>query len=184
MIDEYDNCSHAEEIRIGEKMLQEVRAHALELALGYIGAKSIKYIEPNCGMDPEGGFDCSGFVVHTLGRAAAAHSLDLALPRHANEQWRNFGEYVAYGQRRSGDLVYFPSRKKGGLWVAGHVGIVLDESTYIHAPGKDDTEVGVNAMPERPEQLEDVRPNDLHTHTPIGIKRMSLPFGDGRWHVY
>jgi hypothetical protein len=178
------NHERDREIAAGEERLYNLRKRVLATALGYVGAKSIKYTSPEMGTDPNGGFDCSGFIVHTFESALREEEMSDSIPRHANEQWRELGESVAFSQRQPADLIYFASRKKGKLWVVGHVGLVLDALRYIHAPGKDNTQVCVEQIPQEQEPLPSVDVNDLYTHNPVGIKRFSLPLGDGRWRVF
>ena len=108
-----------------------------------IGAKSRLYVtgHPELGENLETGFDCSGFVVHVLGRAGLRLGgfIDLGgivRPiRHAREMWDNFG--VAVHEPILGDLVFFSRR---GV-VPTHVGIMEDPETMIHAPGVDGSKV-------------------------------------------
>lgn len=163
--------------------LELLRKRIIDRSIDLFGSRSIKYKSSDQGMDPVTGFDCSGFVYHVIENAALEQQLDLAVPRHANEQWREFGEYISYRQRKAGDLVFFPSKIAAGIRVIGHVGIVLDSLSYIHAPGKDDTYVHVDELPDSPVELSNIQPNDIYTHSPAGVKRITLPIGDGRWHV-
>ncbi len=69
-----------------------------------------------------GGFDCSGLVVY------AARQSGVLLPRRAQDLL-SVGSAVPRDQLRSGDLVF--------LHLAGkelHVGILLDDRRFIHAP--------------------------------------------------
>lgn len=155
------------------------------MALDLVGSKSKRYHNLHHGMTPESGFDCSGFIVCIARYAFGAYGLDdTRMPRHANEQWRMFGEFVAYDKRIAGDLVYFPSRKKSGRYIIGHVGIVVGKDTYVHAPGIDGTIVEEAALVGEPVPLPDSTDDDLYTHTPAGIKRIAAPIGSGRWHIY
>lgn len=164
--------------------LEGVRKSLVDKAYALLGAKSIRYVGVEGGMNADEGFDCSGFVNHTMGSAAMEHGVDLYIPRHANELWREFGEPVVYGQRQAGDLVFFPSKQKAGIRLIGHVGIVAGKDSYIHAPGKNGTVVCRAELPENPEAFEYVHPKDIYTHSPAGIKRITLPIGNGRWHVH
>lgn len=164
--------------------LELLRKRIIDRSRELFGSRSIKYKSSDQGMDPITGFDCSGFVYHVIKNAAIEQRLDLDIPRHANEQWREFGEFASYRQRKAGDLVFFPSKMADGIRVIGHVGIVLDSLSYIHAPGKDNTYVHVNELPDSPVEFSDIQLNDIHTHSPAGIKRITLPIGDGRWHVH
>jgi len=77
------------------------------------------------GSTPDGGFDCSGFVMYVM----AAE--DIAMPRTVSEQYR-VGSAVAWNRLRAGDLVFFTTTGPG----ATHVGIVVDaeHQEFVHAP--------------------------------------------------
>lgn len=62
--------------------------------------------------------------------------------RHANEFWDNYGIAVHHDAYQSGDLILFS--KNGHL--PTHIGIVRDEESYIHAPGREHTRVTVDAI--------------------------------------
>lgn len=68
------------------------------------------------------GFDCSGLVYYSYGRAGAT------IPR-TSRQLFNASTPVALKHARAGDLVFF--RHAGKL---SHVGIYLDDGRFIHAP--------------------------------------------------
>jgi cell wall-associated NlpC family hydrolase len=76
------------------------------------------------GDTPESGFDCSGLV-----RYAFAHA-SVDLPRTVAEQYR-VGRTVDRHHLEPGDLVFFTVARPG----PSHVGIVLDDETFVHAPG-------------------------------------------------
>jgi len=76
------------------------------------------------GVDPATGFDCSGFVRYVF----LQHAVDL--PRTVIEQFQ-VGRDVASGGIAAGDLIFFTTVTAG----ASHVGIALDATTFVHAPG-------------------------------------------------
>jgi cell wall-associated NlpC family hydrolase len=76
------------------------------------------------GVVPETGFDCSGFVRYVF----LQHAVDL--PRTVLEQF-HVGRDVAIEGVSAGDLIFFTTVTAG----ASHVGIALDASTFVHAPG-------------------------------------------------
>ncbi len=137
-------------------------------------------------MTYEDGFDCSGFISSVVSYATEAYDLDLAIPRHANEQWRNFGEYVDYSQRQVGDLVFFARRRHGDdrVRTIGHVGIVVARNKYVHAEGCDDSFVAIGGLPNEQRPLAPILPNDLYTNDPAGVKRITAPVHSGRWEVW
>ena len=76
------------------------------------------------GVDPATGFDCSGFVRYVFQQ----HAVDL--PRTVVEQFQ-VGRDVANDGISAGDLIFFTTVTPG----ASHVGIALDRTTFVHAPG-------------------------------------------------
>ena len=77
------------------------------------------------GEDPEGGFDCSGLTQFVYREIAG-----LELPRTARAQ-RHEGTAVKKKQLRPGDLVFFATRRRGGV---SHVGIYIGQNQFVHAP--------------------------------------------------
>lgn len=71
------------------------------------------------------GWDCSGFV-----RAMYRRSLDVDLPRTANDMFHS-GTMVPLPDARQGDLVFFKIRHKKVIQ-ASHVGIYLGHGEFIH----------------------------------------------------
>ena len=74
------------------------------------------------GSDPSG-FDCSGFTQYVFGLSR------LPLPREVREQFQT-GRKLALGRSAPGDLIFFSTIAPG----ASHVGVVLDDHTFVHAP--------------------------------------------------
>lgn len=68
------------------------------------------------------GIDCSGFmqIVYRMG--------NILLPRDASQQI-HIGTTVEWGQHKAGDMAFF-TNEAGEI---GHVGLLLDDSTIIHA---------------------------------------------------
>jgi hypothetical protein len=86
--------------------------------------------------------------------------------RHTNEFWDYYGVAVHQLLRRSGDLIVF---SRNGTRPT-HIGIVRDEESYIHAPGKDGTRVTAAGI-----ETEEIKctPEDavaLYCVNPIGYK--------------
>ncbi len=63
------------------------------------------------------GVDCSGLV------QAALAACGFASPRDSDQQRETLGSAVDYADRRGGDIIFFP----------GHVGILVDADTLLHA---------------------------------------------------
>jgi cell wall-associated NlpC family hydrolase len=76
------------------------------------------------GMDPDSGFDCSGFVRYVFLQHA------LHLPRTVTEQFL-IGRDIGIDGIAAGDLIFFTTVTPG----ASHVGIALDSGAFVHAPG-------------------------------------------------
>jgi cell wall-associated NlpC family hydrolase len=82
------------------------------------------------GDDPESGFDCSGYVQWVL-----KESIDLYIPRTSIQQYNFLKSKAAKGLKQisAGDILFF---KTMGSAVS-HVGIALNNKTFIHAPNSD-----------------------------------------------
>jgi cell wall-associated NlpC family hydrolase len=76
----------------------------------------------NGGTTPEG-FDCSGFVQYIF------RGVGIDLPRSVPEQFE-VGSRVGRDRLRRGDLVFFAIDGRA----VSHVGIVVDEDRFVHAP--------------------------------------------------
>ncbi|MEO8070350.1 MAG: C40 family peptidase [Acidobacteriota bacterium] len=90
----------------------------LETALAYQG---VRY---RLGGEDPSGFDCSGFVRYVF------HQHRVELPRTVAEQF-HAGKSIKARQVEQGDLVFFATSGTG----PSHVGIAIDGSTFVHAPG-------------------------------------------------
>jgi cell wall-associated NlpC family hydrolase len=74
-----------------------------------------------------GGFDCSGFMLHTF------KSIDLSLPRTSHEMG-DYGQRVEKSQAQKGDLIFFATFGKGRISHVGMITEVLDdEIKFIHS---------------------------------------------------
>lgn len=69
------------------------------------------------------GFDCSGLVQYSYGRAGAR------LPRSTEALWDS-SRSVSQRQTRPGDLLFFTQEGKR----SSHVGIYLGNDRFVHAP--------------------------------------------------
>lgn len=79
------------------------------------------------GTAPSPGFDCSGLVQYTHQRAG------IAVPRSTREQ-RKASYDVSRSRLRPGDLVFFKTGFR-----QYHVGIVVDDGRFVHAPSSSKT---------------------------------------------
>lgn len=88
--------------------------------------------------------------------------------RHANELWDTYGIAVHAGRHQKADLIFF---SRTGLFPT-HIGIVRDEESYIHAPGRDNTKIKVE-----PIVYESIVPRGairaIYSKNPIGFKSPS-----------
>jgi cell wall-associated NlpC family hydrolase len=81
------------------------------------------------GNTPESGFDCSGLIGYVF-----RSSLALVLPRTTDALFKAAGERIAVSELRTGDLVFFGSRRD-----VSHAGIYVGESRFVHAPSSGGT---------------------------------------------
>lgn len=86
-------------------------ANPIELARGFLG---MTYLWGGRG---GAGIDCSGLIQRALA------GIGVAAPRDSDLQQVELGEAVPGGSTQPGDLIFFP----------GHVGMMADGSTLIHA---------------------------------------------------
>ena len=95
----------------------ETAAKAIDYAKQMLG-KPYKY----AGDTPQG-FDCSGLVKYSYGRAG------ISMPRDTQSQ-RRMSMLVSVHSMREGDLLFFDQEGKK----TSHVGIYLGKGRFIHAP--------------------------------------------------
>jgi len=74
------------------------------------------------GAKPDEGFDCSGLVFYTYGKAG------YRVPRTSQELFR-VARKIALGDAGAGDLMFFQDETK-----LSHVGIYLGDGWFVHAP--------------------------------------------------
>lgn len=142
-----------------------------------IGAPSMLYAGAEQGMSPEEGFDCSGFVTFvlqasgvTIGTYTGRDGYERPI-RHSNEYWDYFGVAVHDGAQLPGDLIFF---SRNGF-VPTHIGIVADDNTFIHAPGRTNTQVIREVLPKATPITPRVALTErqLYMHNPIGFKAVT-----------
>lgn len=144
----------------------------VEESLNYKGHPSVKHgsctndeCDHGANLDP--GLDCSGFVKFLL------HEIDFPaelIPRHAREFLYNFGKLIHYPARQAGDLAIFSRDGRRPT----HIGILIDRYSYIHAPGKNGTQIEVKDLEEEelPDLYGDLQP---YRYNPIALKRLAIP---------
>jgi len=164
-----DTLFHAETFDILHSRKEAIVAAATEL----LGSLSMRYVtgHPELGQSPETGFDCSGLVKFVLTQVGLhvpdyIGQDDVRRPiRHANEFWDHYGVTVG-SEPKGGDLIFFTRR---GLFPT-HVGIVRDDESYIHAPGRDNTKVEVAGIEIERVEVRDDTKRVLYPTNPIGYK--------------
>ena len=77
----------------------------------------------NGGVEPQGGFDCSGFTQYVFSQHG------LSLPREVRDQYR-VGKEVRPDEVTAGDLLFFTTTASGPT----HVAIAIGGDEFIHAP--------------------------------------------------
>jgi len=112
-------CSSSPEIsqQTTIRASNEVASQAVDYAREMLG-KPYKYAG-----DSPAGFDCSGLVKYSYGRAG------ISMPRDTQSQHRMSMLVSAHGLRE-GDLLFFDQEGKK----KSHVGIYLGKGRFIHAP--------------------------------------------------
>jgi cell wall-associated NlpC family hydrolase len=94
-----------------------VTARATEVATAMVG-KPYRY-----GGNSPTGFDCSGLVQYSYGRAG------VRLP-HGTDNLRRYSRTIAFKHAQRGDLLFFNEQGKRG----SHVAIYLGDERFVHAP--------------------------------------------------
>ena len=94
-----------------------------------LGLRGVPYRLGGADLD---GFDCSGLVQYVFARHG------IALPRVVEQQFV-VGKDVEPADIRPGDLIFFntkrpPSRRASASRGASHVGIVIADGQFVHAP--------------------------------------------------
>lgn len=104
------------EIPLGDDLFQQVMAEALVYnGWSYVWG----------GSNPSMGFDCSGLVQWTYGKAG------ITLPRVANQQW-TATEEIDIKDAQPGDLIFFKGTYGAPDYIS-HVGIYVDETRMYDA---------------------------------------------------
>jgi cell wall-associated NlpC family hydrolase len=105
----------------GPAELSRAVRHRGALIRDALTARGIRY---RWGGASRGGFDCSGFTRYLMAR-----HLGIKLPHSAHAQ-AHYGQKVALGGLKEGDLVFFRTYRRG----ISHVGVYLGDNRFIHAP--------------------------------------------------
>ena len=144
----------------------ETHSHLTTEALLFLGSRSQRYRNPYEGKNPNG-FDCSGFVWFLLNRLGFPIAEDI---RHVNEFFDRFGVLIHSRAVEAGDLVFFSWNGH----VPQHMGIMVSQDTYIHAPGVDKTTVSLACIKERAILHSQ---SQIYFSNPIGFKRLAIDIG-------
>jgi hypothetical protein len=99
-----------------------------------------------CGAQPQGGFDCSGFVWWVMKRNEGGYNAAQyrSYPgwslreRSSSSMARNTGSHIGFASLRVGDLMFFSSNG-GKQWSdVNHVGLYVGNGWMIHSSGSTD----------------------------------------------
>jgi len=105
--------SSTRSIRASAEMSDDAATHALKMV-----GRPYRY-----GGSTPSGFDCSGLIQYSYGKAG------LAVP-HGTEKLRSVSRSVRTSDLRRGDLLFFNQEGKR----YGHAGIYLGNGRFVHAP--------------------------------------------------
>lgn len=108
-------CGSTRDLSSSQERAQE---RAAQVALSMVG-KPYHY----GGNSPQRGFDCSGLVQYSYGRAG------VRLP-HGTTHLRRASRPVSKGHIRRGDLLFFDQEGK----TSSHVAIYVGDDRFVHAP--------------------------------------------------
>lgn len=86
--------------------------------------------DPNIGMNPKQGVDCSGLVSLLLDRMEYPRQYDTLNIRYCLDYFDFFGE-IYQSERQEGDLIFFSNG-----WKINHMGIMISPNEYIHTDRK------------------------------------------------
>jgi cell wall-associated NlpC family hydrolase len=108
-------CGSTRDLPASQARTQE---RATQVALSMVG-KPYHY----GGNSPQAGFDCSGLVQYSYGRAG------VQLP-HGTSHLRRASRSISKGNLRRGDLLFFDQEGKK----TSHVAIYIGDDRFVHAP--------------------------------------------------
>lgn len=174
---EYQNARKEPESAIN---LERLRENLVTSALELLGFPSVSYHNPDMGMNPEQGLDCSGFLIYLLEKNGVYIPGSL---RHCNQMFDHLGIGVHDTHILPGDFIFFSRNGKH----PSHAGIITnpESNLYIHAPGKDGTLVKLTKWQNKlihPIETEDNLDQQIYSSNPIGFKRITIPDPDNsRW---
>jgi cell wall-associated NlpC family hydrolase len=165
------------------------RQQIVEVATDLIGKACIRYVadRPDLGQSPVEGFDCSGLARYVLDEAGLsvpdyiAQDNTVRPVRHTNEFFDHYGILVHAAYVQPGDLIFFS--REG--WTPSHMGIMVDDGQYVHAPGQD----GLSVVIESVKQVS-IEPRARNNHrllydsNPIGYKSPTMEHEDKSYRVH
>lgn len=153
--------------------------HLATFAECCIGLPSTLYTHPDKGMSPLEGFDCSGFVSWVLEQV-----------QHRDPHIRTSAQYA----ESFGVLVHTP--KRGDLVILSrngtkptHIGIMVNDTDFVHAPGRDGTKVSQTSLKEYMSLIDFTRSRRygepiIYTSPLVCIKRLSNRTGEYKGSVW
>jgi cell wall-associated NlpC family hydrolase len=165
------------------ELLSAYRQKILFIALGTLGLPSIRYMDPNEGINPAG-FDCSGWVKFVIGLAQAdiPELLFYQDLRHADQMFDHLGIPVHTEKIQPADLVFYSLHGDRPTHIAMFLGKDTDgRKLIIHAPGKKNGRVEINFI----NYYGEVIPHNngtIYEYNPIGFKRLTLKVTHHRRH--
>lgn len=143
----------------------------------WVGSKARTYISPETGMDPDNGFDCSGFTRFVLERVFSAAQIPFPNGiRHTNEFLDQFGKLISLGLQQPGDLAVFPD--ENGIFPK-HIGIVVGQGSFVEAKPECPGKVVLSKLNVR--ELDRLVQDSSYNTSPIAFKRPAVKLG--RWQI-
>jgi NlpC/P60 family/S-layer homology domain len=139
---------------IGLSDSQQVKHDLTQEALDQVGFPYIWSGEWNaktpsgycCGAQPQGGFDCSGFVWWVMKRNEDGYNAAQYRPypgwslhdRSSSSMAKNTGKHIGFAGLRVGDLMFFSSNGGDQWYDVNHVGLYVGNGWMIHSSGSTD----------------------------------------------
>ena len=120
---------HSRKTRMSEADMPQASSDIVRTAYAYRGTPYV------WGGERPGGFDCSGFTLHLMGKKG------VSLPHSARAQF-NMGHKVDRNGMKPGDLVFFHTVTPG----ISHVGMYVGSGKFVHASSRRSGGVRVDSL--------------------------------------